>query len=76
VSGREIPFPRSSCHVSAQNDLVTDHLHDQLQRSLGTAYKLERELGGGGMSRVYVPEEIAFGRRVVVKLLSPELAAG
>ena len=37
---------------------------------------MERELGGGGMSRVFVALETAFGRRVVVKLLSPDLVAG
>ncbi|HET7373671.1 MAG TPA: serine/threonine-protein kinase, partial [Gemmatimonadaceae bacterium] len=51
-------------------------LRDQLQRTLGDAYQLERELGGGGMSRVFVAEERALGRKVVVKVLSPELAAG
>jgi serine/threonine-protein kinase len=44
-------------------------LHDQLQQSLGTAYTLERELGGGGMSRVFIADETALGRRVVVKFL-------
>ena len=51
-------------------------LRDQLQHTLGTAYTLERELGGGGMSRVYVAHDTALGRRVVVKVLAPELAAG
>jgi tetratricopeptide (TPR) repeat protein len=51
-------------------------LREQLQSSLGNAYTLERELGGGGMSRTYVAHETALGRRVVVKMLSPELAAG
>ena len=51
-------------------------LRDQLQRTLGTTYVLERELGGGGMSRVFVAHETALGRKVVVKVLSPELAAG
>ena len=51
-------------------------LRDQLQASLGEAYQLERELGGGGMSRVFVALETALGRRVVVKVLPPELAAG
>ena len=46
-----------------------------LQASLGASYSIERELGGGGMSRVFVAEESALGRRVVVKVLSPELAA-
>ncbi len=51
-------------------------LRDQVQLSLGTAYTIERELGGGGMSRTYVAMEQALSRRVVVKVLSPELAAG
>jgi eukaryotic-like serine/threonine-protein kinase len=51
-------------------------LREQLQASLGEAYQLERELGGGGMSRVFVALETALGRRVVVKVLTPELAAG
>jgi len=49
-------------------------LRDQLQASLGTAYSIERELGGGGMSRVFVATETTLGRRVVVKLLPPDLA--
>jgi tetratricopeptide (TPR) repeat protein len=51
-------------------------LRDRLQSSLGDAYILERELGGGGMSRIFVAHESALGRRVVVKVLPPELAAG
>ncbi|MBL8998367.1 MAG: protein kinase [Gemmatimonadetes bacterium] len=48
----------------------------QVQASLGDAYGIERELGGGGMSRTFVALERALERRVVVKVLSPELAAG
>ena len=51
-------------------------LRDQLQSSLGSAYTIERELGGGGMSRVFLAEETRFHRRVVIKVLEPELAAG
>src|SRR5678816_3601675 len=51
-------------------------LIDDLRASLGSAYSIERELGGGGMSRVFVGEEAAFGRKVAVKVLAPELAAG
>jgi tetratricopeptide (TPR) repeat protein/tRNA A-37 threonylcarbamoyl transferase component Bud32 len=51
-------------------------IRDELQSSLGSTYTLERELGGGGMSRVFVAEETALGRKVVVKVLSPELLAG
>jgi len=48
-------------------------LRDQLQGTLGGAYSLERELGGGGMSRVFVATETALGRSVVVKVLPPDL---
>jgi serine/threonine-protein kinase len=48
-------------------------LRDRLAAALGN-YALERELGGGGMSRVFLATEIALGRPVVVKLLPPELA--
>ncbi len=51
-------------------------LRDQLQQTLTGSYTLERELGGGGMSRVFVAHELRLQRKVVVKVLSPELAAG
>ncbi|HUQ79839.1 MAG TPA: protein kinase, partial [Gemmatimonadaceae bacterium] len=50
-------------------------LRTRVQESLSGSYTLERELGGGGMSRVFVADEHRLGRKVVVKLLSPELAA-
>jgi tRNA A-37 threonylcarbamoyl transferase component Bud32/tetratricopeptide (TPR) repeat protein len=50
-------------------------LREQLQTTFGSAYTLERELGGGGMSRVFVAEETALGRKVVVKVLPPDLGA-
>src|SRR5579884_2573503 len=56
--------------------MSTDELHDQLQHALGGSYTIERELGGGGMSRVFLAEETRLGRKVVIKLLSPQLAAG
>ena len=56
--------------------MATSQLRDQVQLSLGAAYTIERELGGGGMSRVFVAEENALGRKVVIKVLSPELAEG
>ena len=51
-------------------------LREQLQATLGKAYTLERELPGGGMSRVFAAVETRFARKVVVKVLKPELAAG
>lgn len=61
---------------TVQGMAATPQLRDQVQKSLGTAYTIQRELGGGGMSRVFVAEETALGRTVVIKVLSPELAQG
>ena len=53
-----------------------NELQEQLTKALSHAYDIERELPGGGMSRVFVAVERALGRRVVIKVLPPELAAG
>lgn len=53
---------------------MTD-IGDALQTQLGPTYTVERELGGGGMSRVFVAFDKSLGRRVAVKVVSPELAA-
>ena len=52
-----------------------DSSQAQLQQALGDAFVIERELGGGGMSRVYLATEASLKRRVVVKLLAPEQAS-
>jgi serine/threonine-protein kinase len=46
-----------------------------LQHALGDQYRLIRELGGGGMSHVFLAEEASLGRQVVVKVLPPELTS-
>jgi serine/threonine-protein kinase len=53
-----------------------DALFTRLQEALGVDYVVERELGGGGMSRVFLAEEKSLGRRVVIKVLHPDLGAG
>ncbi|MGE5091694.1 MAG: serine/threonine-protein kinase [Bacillota bacterium] len=49
-----------------------EHLRD----ALAPAYELGPELQGAGMSRVFVANDVALGRKVVVKVLPPDLAAG
>jgi eukaryotic-like serine/threonine-protein kinase len=39
-------------------------LRDQLQANLSGSYTLQRELGGGGMARVFVAEDTPLGRKV------------
>ena len=55
---------------------LTADLLQQLQAALGAGYRFDRELGGGGMSRVFLAEETGLARSVVVKVLPPELGAG
>jgi eukaryotic-like serine/threonine-protein kinase len=53
---------------------VTGTFGGALQVSLGSGYTVERELGGGGMSRVFLAEEVRFRRKVVIKLLPADFA--
>jgi serine/threonine-protein kinase len=50
---------------------LTD-LRDQLQATLGDCYSIDRELCGGGMSRVFVARDTTLGRDVVIKVIAPE----
>ncbi len=51
-------------------------LRTQLEHSLGDGYRLERELTGGGMAKVFLASDVARQQVVVVKMLSPELSGG
>jgi tRNA A-37 threonylcarbamoyl transferase component Bud32/tetratricopeptide (TPR) repeat protein len=64
---------RSPQHPSSTP--VEMDLRQRVQESLSGTHTIERELGGGGMSRVFVASETRLGRQVVVKVLAPELAA-
>src|SRR3954468_10014861 len=55
---------------------MSAELRDQVQASLGSNFTLERELGGGGMSRVFLARDAALDRAVVVKVLSGEFTSG
>lgn len=52
---------------------MTPDLLALLQSHLADRYDLERELGGGGMSRVYLARDRELERPVVIKVLAPEL---
>ena len=47
----------------------------QLATALGDRYRVERELGQGGMAVVFLAEDLKHRRRVAIKLLKPELSA-
>jgi serine/threonine-protein kinase len=48
---------------------------ERLRASLADRYRLERQLGQGGMATVYRAEDLKHKRKVAVKVLKPDLAA-
>jgi len=54
---------------------VTSTPSDRLVSALADRYRLERELGQGGMATVYLAEDLKHRRNVAIKVLKPELAA-
>ncbi|HEY2850596.1 MAG TPA: protein kinase [Gemmatimonadaceae bacterium] len=47
----------------------------RLTAALADRYRIERELGAGGMATVYLAEDLKHDRKVAIKVLKPELAA-
>jgi eukaryotic-like serine/threonine-protein kinase len=65
---------RTLGHANLGADPLTDFTQ-RLSEAIGSDYRIERELGGGGMSRVFLAEDVKLSRKVVVKVLPPEMAA-
>jgi serine/threonine protein kinase len=53
---------------------VNDAL-SRLSSALADRYRIERELGQGGMATVYLAQDLRHDRKVALKVLKPELAA-
>ena len=54
---------------------MDDSVLNRLASALADRYRIERELGQGGMATVYLAEDLRHHRKVAVKVLRPELAA-
>ena len=50
-------------------------MHKGLEDALASRYRLDRELGRGGMATVYLAQDIRHNRRVALKVLHPELSS-
>src|SRR3954453_21534005 len=57
-------------HLSAMLDVPGD-----LKSSLADRYRIEREIGAGGMATVYLARDVKHDRMVALQILDPELAA-
>ena len=48
---------------------------ERMRAALADRYRIERELGEGGMATVYLAPDVKHDRKVALKVLRPELAA-
>ena len=55
--------------------MPSDQLRQRLQAALADRYRVERELGAGGMATVYLARDLRHDRDVAIKVLHPELGA-
>src|SRR5512144_2364911 len=55
--------------------MPNDQLLQQLQAALADRYRVERELGAGGMATVYLAHDLRHDRDVAIKVLHPDLGA-
>ena len=61
--------------ISSRHRQGTHAVNERLAAALADRYRIERELGAGGMATVYLAQDLKHDRKVALKVLKPELAA-
>jgi serine/threonine protein kinase len=77
--GLDISSPQggvTTVNVSAQAPQRGDALRDALREATLGDYEIMAELGRGGMATVFLAHDIALGRKVAIKVMSPALFSG
>ncbi len=69
------PIPRAARPSLLSHGETLADPADRLSEALADRYRLERELGQGGMATVYLAEDLKHDRKVAIKVLRPDLAA-
>src|SRR5262245_58622179 len=69
------PPPATSYHHPNPQAAPMPETQTRLQLALSDRYRIEREIGAGGMATVFLAQDLRHDRRVALKLLRPELSA-
>jgi len=69
------PAAERFASLFAANPHRETHVPERLSAALADRYRIERELGAGGMATVYLAQDLKHDREVALKVLKPELAA-
>jgi eukaryotic-like serine/threonine-protein kinase len=71
-----LPYLIPGCYGASPTEKpIMEDTPPRLAEALADRYRLERELGSGGMATVYLAHDLRHDRSVAVKVLRPELAA-
>ena len=73
VSGPLSPVPDPFPRPASSGDRFAD-LDRELQSALGPQYSVEQRIGAGGFAMVFLVRDLSLGRRLAVKVLSPDMA--
>src|SRR3954471_12430094 len=65
----------AASNLYTPNKARVDDLIEHLRKSFADSYRVDEELRGGGMSRLFMATDLALSRRVVIKILPPELTS-
>jgi len=71
---QELAGHGNSDHLGAsfpKSETTTPELISRLQSALADQYRIEREIGAGGMATVYLAHDLRHDRRVALKLMRP-----